>query len=208
MYSDRVINTLNTTRICGGSHFQNAIDISNVVYAGKSPDSIIITNGEIIQDAILSTSLIHFPFNAPILYSYTDYIDQDTVSQIYKLNPKGVNGIQLLIVGGISETVSDYLTSLGFATEIITGVNYYETASNVTKYLDDLENIMIISSEDYWSGLSACAWAAHMGTPILFTTKYYLLQNINYHLIPATLFMMQNIPIFFCLVTLILSPYK
>ena len=30
---------------------------------------------------------------------------------------------------------------------------------------------MIVSSEDYREGLSACAWAAHMGEPILFTTR-------------------------------------
>ena len=174
MYSDRIINTLNTSRVCGGNHFQNAIEISNVVYADKSPDSIILSNGEIIQDALLSTSLIHFPNNAPILYSNTDYIDTATVRQIYKLNPKGVNGIQIYVIGGISTAVGDYLKSLGFGVEIISGDNYYETAANITKYLDNLENIMIISSEDYRDGLSACAWAAHMGAPILFTTKYQL----------------------------------
>ncbi|HWT74440.1 MAG TPA: cell wall-binding repeat-containing protein [Mobilitalea sp.] len=174
MYSDRAINTLNTTRVCGGNHFQNAIEISNVVYADKSPASIIITNGEIIQDALLSTSLIHFPHNAPILYSHTDFIDSETVNQIFKLNPKGVSGTQIFLVGGISYQVGNYLASLGLSIEVITGKSYYETAANVTKYLNNIDNIMLIPSDEYWDGLSACAWAAHMGAPILLITKYLI----------------------------------
>lgn len=45
MYDDRITNTLNTTRICGGNHFQNAIEISDIVYADISPDSVIVTSG-------------------------------------------------------------------------------------------------------------------------------------------------------------------
>jgi Putative cell wall-binding domain len=174
MHYSGVTDTLNTTRICGGNHFQNAIEISNVVYADKFPDSIIITNGELIQDALIASSMIHFPNNAPILYSYTDYIDSNTVKQIFKLNPQGVNGVQIFLIGGILPTVGQYLSSLGFNIKTITGENYYETAANIARYKNYPENIMIISSEDYRDGLSACAWAAHMGDPILLTTKYKL----------------------------------
>lgn len=41
------INTLNTTRICKGDYFQNAIEISDVVYADKYSGSVIIANGEL-----------------------------------------------------------------------------------------------------------------------------------------------------------------
>ena len=89
--------TLNTTRICGGDIFQNAIEISDIVYADKSPDSIIIANGDLWQDAFIATPLIHFPRNAPILFSHMNSIDQSTIAQIFKLKPKGVNGIQVFI---------------------------------------------------------------------------------------------------------------
>ncbi|HEX3076464.1 MAG TPA: cell wall-binding repeat-containing protein [Lachnospiraceae bacterium] len=172
MYDDRITNTLNTTRICGGNHFQNAIEISDIVYVDKSPDSIIVTNGELIQDAVIATSLIHFPQNAPVLFSHRDYIDSDTVKQIFKLNPNGVNGVQIFLIGGISPDVGRYLMSLGFRIKIIAGKNYFETAAHVAGYEHNPENnIMIISAEDYREGLSACAYAAHMGVPILLTTK-------------------------------------
>lgn len=167
----RIVNTLNTTRICKGNYFQNAIEISDIVYADKSPDSVIITNGEIYQDAFAATPLVHFPRNAPILFSSMNYIDPATITQILKLRPKGVNGVQVFIVGGISYGVEQQLMMYGLKTFRISGANFYETSARVAQYLNYPENIMIVSGEDYREGLSACAWAAHMGEPILFATR-------------------------------------
>lgn len=174
MKSTEVVNTLNTTRICGGDIFQNAIDISNVVYADKSPDSVILANAELYQDAFTATSLIHFPRNAPILFTYMNFIPQSTLYQIFKLRPRGVNGVQVFIVGGISYKVEEQLMRLGLRTKRISGRNFLETSAKVAEYLNFPQNIMIVSGEDYREGLSACAWAAHMGDPILFTAKDYI----------------------------------
>lgn len=166
-----IINTLNTTRICRGSYFQNAIEISDVVYPDKSPDSIILANGELYQDAFAASSLVHFPRNAPILFSYMNFIPQNTLDQIYRLQPGGVNGIQVFIVGGISYSVEQQLIMLGFKAKRITGSDFNETAAKVAEYLNYPKNIMIVSSEDYREGLSACAMAAHMGEPVLFAAR-------------------------------------
>lgn len=166
--------TLNTTRICGGDIFQNAIEISDIVYADKSPDSIIIANSDLWQDAFIATPLIHFPRNAPILFSHMNSIDQNTVAQIFELKPKGVNGIQVFIVGGISYAVEQYLMAYGLKTFRISGSNFYETSAKIAGYLNYPKNIMIVSSEDYREGLSTCAWAAHMGDAILFAARNQL----------------------------------
>lgn len=176
MKPNGIVDTLNTARACGGDVFQNAIEISNIVYAVKSPDSIILANEELYQDAFAATSLIHFPRNAPVLFTNMNYIPQNTLNQIYKLRPKGVNGIQVFIVGGISYNVEQQLIMSGLTTKRILGTNSYETTAKVAEFLNFPENIMIVSGEDYRDGLSACAWAAHMGTPILFATKNYLPQ--------------------------------
>jgi hypothetical protein len=171
MKRDRTLITLNTTRVCGGTYFETAVDISNIVYADKFPDSVILANGESYLDAFAATPLIHFPRNGPILFSYVNFIPQNTLEQIYRLQPKGVNGIQIFIVGGISYGVEQYLNNLGFKTRRITGINSYETAAYVAEYLYYPQNIMIIPSENYREGLSACAMAAHMGEPILFASR-------------------------------------
>lgn len=175
MDSIGIVNTLNTTRVCGGNILQNAIAISNVVYADKPPNSIILVNGQLYQDAFAGSALIHFPRNAPILFSGMNFVDPNTVSQIFKLRPQGVNGTQIFIVGGISYHVEQQLMLLGLRTKRISGANAFETAAKVAAYLNYPQNIMIVSGEDYREGLSACAWAAHMGDPILFTAKDYLL---------------------------------
>lgn len=174
MKSDEIMITLNTTRICGGSIYQNAIDISSIVYADKSPGAVILVNGELYQDGFAATSLIHFPRNAPILFTHMNYLDTNTASQIFKLRPKGVNGIKVFIVGGISYNVDRQLAMWGLGTKRITGINPFDTAAKAAEYLNYPKNIMIVSGEDYREGLSACAWAAHMGEPILFTLKYQL----------------------------------
>jgi len=184
MYPARVINTLNTTRICKGNYFQNAMEISDIVYADKSPDSVIIANGEVYQDAFSATPLVHFPRNAPILFSKKEYIDPATVAQVFNLQPKGVNGVQVFIVGGISYAVEQQFMRYGLKTLRISGRNFYDTSAMVAHYLNYPQNIMIVSAEDYAGGLSTCAWAAHMGDPILFTTRNelpvytrYVIQN-------------------------------
>lgn len=174
MNSSSIEITLNTTRICGGNIFQNAIGVSDIVYADKSPGSIIIANADLYQDAFIATPLIHFPRNAPILFSHMNSIDQNTIAQIFKLSPKGINDIQVFIVGGISYTVEQQLMMYGFKTYRISGSNFYETSAKVARYLNYPKNIMVVSSEDYREGLSACAWAAHMGDVILFVTRSQL----------------------------------
>lgn len=114
---------------------------------------------------------MHFPRNAPILFSYMNFLPQNTLDQIYRLKPGDVNGIQIYIVGGISYSVEQQLTMLGFKTKRITGSNFNGTAAKVAEYLNYPKNIMIVSSEDYREVLSACAMAAHMGEPVLFTAR-------------------------------------
>lgn len=174
MDNDKNKITLNTVRICGNSIYCNAINISNVVYADKAPDSVIIANGEIYQDTFIATPLIHFPNNAPILFSHAYGIDKDTLAQILKLNPKGINGVQVYIVGEVPCNVDQLLKRYGLKTYRITGYNYFETSAMIAQYLNYPENIMIVSSEDYRDGLSACAWAAHMGDIILLSKKNQL----------------------------------
>lgn len=174
MQNCKVKNTLNTSRICGCSIYENAIKVSDITYVDQAPGSVILVSSEIWQDGFMATSLVHFPRNAPILFTPTNYLDPNTVSQIFKLNPEGVNGIKVFIVGGISCFVEDQLNMLGLGTERISGVDFYETAAKVAEYLDFPQNIMIISGEDYREGLSTCAYAAHSGDVILFTDKYRL----------------------------------
>lgn len=98
MYSDKVEHTLNTTRICGGDHFKNAIEISNVVYADKSPNSVIITNGDIIQEFTFTSAenpfncaagsiFAHLGKHSPTLVIKKDELPEVTLKYIESVKP-------------------------------------------------------------------------------------------------------------------------
>ncbi|MBU5313498.1 cell wall-binding repeat-containing protein [Tissierella carlieri] len=174
MENCRIKKTLNTVRICGCTPNENAIKVSNIVYADKPPNAIILVAEEKWQDAFAATPLIHFPRNAPILYTPKTYLDPLTVEQIFKLNPTGVDGVKVFIVGEFPYFIEEQLNMLGLRTKRIGGGNFYETAARVAEYLKYPPNIMVISGEDYREGLSTCAYAAHSGDVILFSDKNQL----------------------------------
>jgi putative cell wall-binding protein len=173
--SDECLYTLNTTRVCGKDSIETARKITRIGYTHSRPGSIILINKNEIFDGIAAASLIHHPRNAPILLIEPHFLDQETLFEIQRLNPTGYRGIQLLLVGNISNSVRMYLNSLGFSTSSIKGRNHYETACQVFSEVlsddKDIKNVLIVSGEDYRYGVAASYWSAHMGDPILFVAK-------------------------------------
>lgn len=170
----RIINTLNTVRICGCSSDENAIIVSDISYAASPPNAIILVSNDNWQEAFAATALTHHPINAPILFTPKNYLSSATLSQIYKLNPTGVNGVKVFIIGDISYLIENQLNRLGFETKRIGGYNFYETSFRIAEYLNFPQSIILISGEDYQEGLSVTAYAAHAGSVIVFTNKYEL----------------------------------
>ena len=170
----RVNNTLNTVRVDGYNHVENAIKATDISYAASHPNAIILVSSERWQDGYAACPIIHHPINAPILFTSRDYIPQDTINQIFKLNPLGYNGIEIFIIGHISYSVEKYLNNLGFSTFRINGNNIYELSANIAEYMEYPQNIFVISGEDYREGLCTCSYSAHAGTSILFVEKDFL----------------------------------
>lgn len=167
----RVSNTLNTVRVSGYNYIENAIKSTDIAYAASHPNAIILVSSEQWQDGVAACPLIHHPRNAPILFTSKTFLNQQTLNQIYKLNPSGYNGIKIFIVGDISDFVEGQLNSLGFSTFKINGANIYELSANIASYLEYPQNIFIVSAEDYKDGICVCHYSAHSGTSILFVEK-------------------------------------
>jgi hypothetical protein len=174
LFDCRVRNTLNTVRIEGYNHRENAIKVTDIAYAASHPNAIILVTDEKWQEAFAATPLIHHPRNAPILFTSRNNLDTSTLSQIIKLNPMGIDGVKVFLVGGISYSIEEQLNRLDFGTLRIDGKDIYELTANISRYLNYPQNIFIISSEDYMEGMSVCAYAAHSGAAILFTEKHHL----------------------------------
>jgi putative cell wall-binding protein len=188
--------TLNTTRICGDDSVDISMEISTIGFSNMKPNTVILVNKNEIFDAIAATSLVHFPFNAPILFTDCNNLRKETLKEIKRLSPKGYEGIQVVLVGNFSESVSCELKKHGFKTQHIEGSNYYETACIISRVRKDFKNILIISGEDYSEGIAAGYWSAHHGDPILYTKKNSIpcctleaikkMKDINIYIIGST----------------------
>ncbi|MDP4145332.1 MAG: cell wall-binding repeat-containing protein [Bacillota bacterium] len=188
--------TLNTTRICGIDDVNFAVKISKIGFSNMKPNAVILVNKNEIFDGIAASPLVHFPINAPILFTDGYTLSRETLAEIQRLSPKGYKDIQIIMVGNISRNVTIPLYNLGLRTYHITGHNHYETACRIPGERKEFKNILIMSGEDYSEGMVATFWSAHHGDPILYVKKDSIppctletikkLHNINVYIVGST----------------------
>lgn len=163
--------TLNTTRICGENSIDISIEISKISFNHMKPNAVILVNKNEVFDGIAASPLVHLPIDAPILLIDRNMVDDKTLMEIKRLDPKGYKGVQIFLVGNISNNVGRQLNPLGLKTYYVTGGNRYETACRVLKERSKFKNVIIMSGEDYSEGIVASYYSAHHGDPILFVKK-------------------------------------
>jgi putative cell wall-binding protein len=168
---DKCPVTLNTTRICTNNPIDTAIEISKIGFANMKPNAVILVNKDETFDGIATAPLVHFPINAPILFTNGARLSRETLTEINRLSPKGYEGIQVILVGNLSRNIELELNSHGYRTRHIIGRSHYETACKIPDERKDFKNVLIISGEDYSEGITAAFWSAHHGDPILFVQK-------------------------------------
>lgn len=163
--------TLNTTRICGMDPIDVAINSSGITFTTMRPNAVILVNKDEVFDGIAAAPLVHFPIDAPILYTDGRVLNKKTLREILRLSPKGYKGVHVILVGNISDNVARELNMNGLRTIHVTGRNHYETACKIPDMRKDFKNILIVSGEDYSEGIMTVYWSAHHGDPILFVQK-------------------------------------
>ena len=163
--------TLNTTRVCGINSIDVANNVSTITFTTMRPNAIILVNKNEVFDGIAASPLVHFPIDAPILFTDGNILNRKTLWEILKLSPKGYEGIHVIIVGSISNNIVRELNMYGLRTARITGQDHYETACKIPIIRRGFKNIILISGEDYSEGIMSAYWSAHHGDPILYVKK-------------------------------------
>ncbi|WP_096635778.1 cell wall-binding repeat-containing protein [Clostridium cochlearium] len=163
--------TLNTTRVCGIDSIDIANNVSFITFTTMRPNAIILVNKNEVFDGIVASSLVHFPIDAPILFTDGNILNRKTLWEILRLRPKGYKGIHVIIVGNISDNVVRELNTHGLRTARVAGENHYEIACKIPGIRKDFKNIILISGEDYSEGIMSSYWSAHHGDPILYVEK-------------------------------------
>lgn len=167
----RCASTLNTTRVCANNIIYLAIEASRMTFTHMKPNAIILVNRQEVFDGIAATSLVHFPIDAAILFTDRSMLSRETLAEILRLSPKGYRGVQVFLVGNISDNVASELNYVGLKTEQIRGKNHYDTACIIPRIRKEFKNILIVSGENFSEGIPAAYWSAHHGDPILYVKK-------------------------------------
>lgn len=179
------LNNATTTRLWGKDRFDTAIEISNefvktnkelglddwyLAYpdtAKQKVDTIILCNGFDYPDALSSAPLTHL-YNAPILLTEKDKLNNKTEAQLKKLGIKKV-----VMVGGtgvVSQNVENKLKSMGITTERIAGKDRYQTSLEIAKKVasnHDIDAVHVVSGHNFSDALTVAPVSASWMQPMV-----------------------------------------
>jgi hypothetical protein len=160
------------------------IYVTRMIYPGRDvewkPNAVILVPLTTYHFGLLASPIIHFPINAPLLFTYSEYLPQEVLIEILRLAPTGRNvPAKVLIVGPVSPVIEMQLMNAGLSTFRVTGNDPVAAAGEALEFryaippqsMEGLQNIMIVPFENPIGCIHAAYFSAHMGVPILFTYK-------------------------------------
>ncbi|MFZ5968454.1 MAG: cell wall-binding repeat-containing protein [Bacillota bacterium] len=164
--------TIYTTRIdTSADPIDYSIALSQFVYhatkPGNRPNAVILTDKNDFRFAIPAAALVHFPHNAPILFTDKNSLDSKIEKELKRLSPSG----KVFLVGNLSTNIEKRIRDLGFNTHNMLSADPVDTAVNIYNFLNKPMEIMIASMDSFEESMLACSWSAHMATPIIYTNK-------------------------------------
>ncbi|MFP4976930.1 cell wall-binding repeat-containing protein [Paenibacillus sp. CN-4] len=177
------VGTKNTTRINTSDPIQAAVVVSRTLWTAVSdsnrPASVVLTDVKNWQIAAASTDLIHHPSNGPVLFMENDAVPQATLEELKRLRPLGAegnHGVQIVIVGPVSDAAMKQLDALNMKIDKIEGDEPAAVAQAIDSYYakaaGELPQAVVIGSMDNPEyTLPAVNWIAHMPEPLLYVTK-------------------------------------
>ena len=142
-------------RISGSSRYETAVEVSK--YGWETSDYIVLANGESFADALCAAPLAK-KYNAPILLTKADSIDESTLNEIKRLKASHVFIIGKY--GAVSKECEDKIAALKIEVTRLGGDSRYATSAEVAKALGNVDKIAIASGEGYADALSIAPAAA------------------------------------------------
>lgn len=175
--------TKNTTRINSSDPFEAATLVSKTLWpatgADNRPGGVVLLDPTNWQTAAVSTDLIHFPNNGPVLFTKKDEVPEVTLSELKRLKPAGPKenqGVQVILVGDLDKKVEDQMKTLGLKTDRIQANNPADYAKQIDAYYAKVsgslpESVVVGSMDSPEFTLPAVNWISHMPEPLLYVKK-------------------------------------
>ncbi|MDO0824458.1 cell wall-binding repeat-containing protein [Desulfosporosinus nitroreducens] len=140
----------------------------------------IVVSGDSFSDALCSAPLAK-KYNAPLLLTTKDSLNEQTRTQLARLEVKKV-----IMVGGtgiISSGVEQSIKTMGIGVLRIVGTDRYDTSIKIAQAMGEFDQAVIASGETFPDALSIAPIAAMKGMPILLTPKDKLPASIEAYLL-------------------------
>ena len=154
--SPLIADTMYTTRLFGTTAAEEAVSVTRHTYPAamapgapgeisRAPDrpwAVILADPTDEVAGITAAELIHFPDNAPVLFTEGAALPTVTRNELARLHPVGVQrdgGVQVFAVGKASAIV-DAVRQMGFKVQAITGNNPYALADAVDQAYGRIED--------------------------------------------------------------------
>ena len=178
------MNTADTTRIDDDHPIIFSVLVSRLIYPNAQvpwhANAVLLAPVEDFRVPLAANSLVHFPFNAPLLLTGKYTLDTVTVQEILRLKPAG-RGLpaQVFLVGELAPWIELQVKQLGYTTLRIGAGSPYQVAADIVRFGGsvimekkcDFTPVMVVSGENCREALPVAAYAAHSGTPVLYVTR-------------------------------------
>lgn len=151
-------------RIAGKDRFEVAANVSKKAW--QTSNTVFITNYIAFADA-LSAAPLAYKYNAPILLTNSNHLNQTTKEEILRLGTRDV-----VVVGGrssISNAVVNELEQMGISTRRIDGANRFEVSANIAAEMGEYSTTVITNGLSFSDALAIAPFASRKGIPILLT---------------------------------------
>ena len=155
-----------SNRLAGQDRYETAAEITKSWW--KTSYYAIIASGDSFPDALCGAPLAT-KYNAPILLSSKDSLEEQTKLQLSSLKVK-----QVFIIGGvgvISTNIEQEIKNMGIVVTRLAGNDRYATSLKVAQAMGKFNQAVIATGEDFPDALSIAPIAAMKGIPILLTPK-------------------------------------
>ncbi|QQK08172.1 cell wall-binding repeat-containing protein [Miniphocaeibacter halophilus] len=165
-------------RISGTNRYKTSVEISKYNY--EKNEYVVLVTGENYPDAVSAGGLASY-LNSPLLLTESKYLNEDTYTEIKRLNPK-----KIYIIGGENAISSSIFNKLNKEYEVsrISGKDRYYTSYEVKEEMIKLgasNNIGITNGNNFPDAISAGGIIAEKELALLLTDGYKeeLTENSN-----------------------------
>jgi SpoIID/LytB domain protein len=176
------VSSISVARVSGMTRLETAIAQSKDLYkTSDSAQAIVLASARSFADALVGVPLA-VKKNGPMLLTYPEGLDGDTLAEIQRVTPTTA---PVYLLGGpvvISDHVKTQLNAVGYANvQRIAGATRYSTAVEVAKVLGDPTMIFEVTGENFPDGLAAGAAAAKTNGAVLLTIdRTQASETVNY----------------------------